>query len=399
MARIGHKKSRNGCSRCKQRKIKCDERRPCGACAKWELFCSLSLPSPPSNHQDNPNPRPGTQLVRSPTAVAPAARLQLPLIAPVSSIHDVPNLVPGPRSEQQPGWTADLGLMNHYTSHTSATLPGASRRVWEVDIPRDAVTHPFLMHQILAVSAFHLATLDKPHSQMHLSRAFQHQHHTICGITAEVSSVTPRNCHALFAASSLLFMGAFAASAAATDKAQVDDILGVFSLVRGVGTIMNLSQHVSHEGILGEFMQCNAEPGSTGLLELLLEQLPQIHSSLNGNRLDHEADAIVKDAVFGLGASTAKASAATPELNVALIWPMTLKDGFLALLRAHNPAALVVAAHYCTVLHAAGSGYWFIRGWGHRLITAISGSLGPEWQAAIKWPLGYIASCMDSDPH
>ncbi|KAJ3500373.1 hypothetical protein NM208_g17158 [Fusarium decemcellulare] len=289
--------------------------------------------------------------------------------------------------------------MNHYTSHTSATLPGACHRVWEVDIPQDAVAHPFLMHQILAVSAFHLATLDKSNSQMHLSKAFQHQHHTICGITAEVSNVTPKNCHALFAASSLLFMGAFAASTAATGKPQVDDILGVFSLVRGVGTIMNLSQHVSNEGILREFMQCNAEPGSTGLLGLLLEQLPRIYQNLNGDGVDHEAEALVKDAIFGLGASTAKASAATPELNVALIWPMTLKDGFLELLRAHNPAALVVVAHYCTVLHAVGSDFWFIRGWGHRLITAVADALGPEWQAAIKWPVDYIASCIDSGLH
>ncbi|KAF5011387.1 hypothetical protein FDECE_2499 [Fusarium decemcellulare] len=254
--------------------VVCDEKRPCCACVKWELFYSFSLPSPPSNHQDNPNPRPSTQVVRSPTAVAPAARLQLPLIAPGPSVH-VPNLVPGP-----------------------------SYRVWEVDIPRDAVVHPFLMHQILAISAFHLATLDKSNSQVQLSRAFQHQHHTICGITAKVSSVTPKNCHALFVASSLLFTGAFPASAAATGKPQIDDILGVFSLVRGVGTIMNLSQHVSHEGMLGEFMQCNAKPGSTGLLGLLLEQLPRIYDSLNENGLDRDADAIVKDAVFGLGANS-----------------------------------------------------------------------------------------------
>ncbi|RSL49461.1 hypothetical protein CEP54_012430 [Fusarium duplospermum] len=183
-----------------------------------------------------------------------------------------------PRAEQPSSWTQDLGLMSHYSSITPATLPGANLHVWQMEIPSVAAAYPFLMHQILAVSAFHLASL----------------------------------------------------------------------------------------------------------LTSLLQRLPRITESFD-TKLDPVVKALVEEAIFALGESVGRASTASPELNVAIIWPMTLKDEFLDLIRAHHPAALVVVAHYCTVLDAVGSKFWVLENWGHRLLTAIVEALGPSWQyTAIK---------------
>ncbi|RSL92795.1 hypothetical protein CDV31_015001 [Fusarium ambrosium] len=367
MARFGHKKSRNGCSRCKQRKVKCDERRPCGACTKRHLTCSLVL-SPPSESaspdgQVNPNPK------------------------------SFMGISIAPRAEQPSSWTQDLGLMSHYSSITSATLPGANLYVWQMEIPSMAVAYPFLMHQILAVSAFHLASLNPSQGKAHLSRAFQHQHHAICGVRAEVSAVTARNCHALFAASSLLFIGAFAACSPARGRRslrqEVDDMLGVFTLVRGVRSILNSFNGAIRDGILGDFMECNSHTGGTGLLTSLLQRLPRITENFD-TKMDPVVKALAEEAIFALGESVGRASASSPELNVAIIWPMTLKDEFLDLIRAHHPAALVVVAHYCTVLDAVGSKFWFLENWGHRLLTAIVEGLGPCWYESVRWPMDWV---------
>ncbi|UPL02093.1 hypothetical protein LCI18_013027 [Fusarium solani-melongenae] len=341
MARIGHKKSRNGCSRCKQRKVKCDERRPCGACTKWHLSCR--------DDQVNPNPRSEVKVPDKGISIAPKA-------------------------EQPSSWTQDLGLMSHYSSITSATLPGANRH-------------------ILAVSAFHLASLNPSQGQAHLSRAFQHQHHAICGIRAEVLAVTARNCHALFAASSLLFIGAFAACSPARDRSlrqEVDDMLCVFIHVRGVRSILNSFNTAIRDGILGEFMECNSHTGGTDLLTSLLQRLPRITEDFDTNNMDPMVKAQAEEAIFALGESVGRASAASPELNVAIIWPMTLKDGFLDLIRARHPAALVVVAHYCTVLDAVGSKFWFLENWGRRLLTAIVETLGPCWHESVRWPMDCV---------
>ncbi|KAJ4229080.1 hypothetical protein NW759_003804 [Fusarium solani] len=372
MARIGHKKSRNGCSRCKQRKVKCDEKRPCGACTKRHLSCSL-ISSPPSDSaslDDQVNPNPKSE-VKVPDKGMPIA----------------------PKPEQPSCWTQDLGLMSHYSSITSATLPGANRHVWQIEVPSVAVAYPYLMHQILAVSAFHLASLNPSQGQAHLSRAFQHQHHAICGIRAEVSAVTVRNCHALFAASSLLFIGAFAACSPARGRSlrqEVDDMLGVFIHVRGVRSILNSFNAAIRDGILGDFMECNSHTGGTGLLTSLLQRLPRITEDFGTNKMDPVAKALAEEAIFALGESVARASAASPELNVAIIWPMALKDGLLDLIRARHPAALVVVAHYCTVLDAVGSKFWFLENWGHRLLTAIVEALGPCWHESVRWPMDCV---------
>ncbi|KAF4967877.1 hypothetical protein FSARC_4644 [Fusarium sarcochroum] len=360
MARIGHKKSRNGCSRCKQRKVKCDERRPCGVCIKRGLSCSLisspSLDSASLKGQVSPNAISfiGTEDVQ-------------PLnFSKGTSI--------APKCQRPSGWTEDLGLMSHYASITSATLPGANRRVWQIEIPKVGVAYPFLMHQILAVSAFHLARLNPSERQEYLSRALQHQHHAICGIRGEVATVTPRNCHALFAGSSLLFIGAFAACARTSGgnlEQKVNDLLGVFVLVRGVNSILNLFKDVIRNGTFGEFIECNSYAGGTGLLSSLVERLHLITESLDAGKVDHVVKAQAGEAIFALGESAGRASTAAPELNVAIIWPMIIKDGFLQLIRDRHPAALVVIAHYCTVLHAVGSKFWFLENWGHEMLDAI----------------------------
>lgn len=283
--------------------------------------------------------------------------------------------------------------MSHYSSITSATLPGANHHVWQIEIPSVAVAYPFLMHQILAVSAFHLASLNPSQGQAHLSRAFQHQHHAISGIRAEVSAVTARNCHALFAASSLLFIGAFAACSPARGRSlrqEVDDMLSVFTHVRGVRSILNSFNGAIRDGILGDFMECNSHTEGTGLLTSLLQRLPRIKEDFDANNTDPVVKEMTEEAIFALGESVGRSSAATPELNVAIIWPMSLKDGFLDLIRARHPAALVVVAHYCTVLDAVGSKFWFLENWGSRLLTAIVEALEPCWHESVRWTMDCV---------
>ncbi|KPM43670.1 hypothetical protein AK830_g2843 [Neonectria ditissima] len=400
MARIGHKKSRNGCSRCKERRVKCDEKRPCSACVKLRDCCSLVKSSGSSSGQPGGQDHTDPRLMNQRKDIGPVGSIPSPpftdaagLIHPVFASSPFSHIA-NPAPELPSSWTADLNLMNHYTTLTSGTLPGASQRVWQTEVPKEAVAHPFLMHQILAVSAFHLASLQPAQSQAHFTQAFQHQQHAIGGINAEVSHVTSRNCHALFAASSLLFIGSFAVSTPALHKTRqraVDNMVDIFTLVRGVSSILSSSKEEIRHGVLGDFMECDFRPRESALLTLLLEKLPEIRPGLDANGVNPEAQAVVEEAVAGLRKSVDMASAATPELNVAIIWPMTLKDDFLAMLRVHHPAALVIVSHYCAVLHAAGSDYWFMEGWGRCVTLAIAESLAPSWQGCIQWPLASVS--------
>lgn len=301
----------------------------------------------------------------------------------------------------------DLGLMNHFTSVTSATLPGANLHTWRDKVPAVAAGSPYLMHQILAVAAFHLACsgpLGSPSAQAHtqqqqrqekLSSALQHQHHAIRGVQDEISHVTPANCDALFAASSLLFIGAFAASGPTLHsplrQLEVDDILEVFTLIRGVSSVLASARENVRHGILKDFMKCNPYLGGNELLTLLQDNISRIQAGgLDQHDVNSEVKSIIGEAVLGFRNSIERASSMTPELNVAVSWPMILRDNFMALLVVQEPASLVVLAHYCTVIHAAGSQFWFMREWGCHLIAAILRSLPPNWHDEIQWPVSYV---------
>jgi hypothetical protein len=300
-----------------------------------------------------------------------------------------------PKLQRPSCWTEDLGLMSHYSSITSATLPGANRHVWQIEIPKVGVAYPFLMHQILAVSAFHLASSNPSGYQEYLSRAFQHQHYAIYGIRKEVAAVTSRNCHALFAGSSLLFRGAFAAYARTGGrnlKQKVNDLFGVFILVQGVSSILNSFKDVIQNGIFRGFIECNSYARRTGLLSSLIERLYLITESLNAGEVNDVVKTQAGEAIFALGESVGRASTASPELNVAIIWPMVIQEGFLQLIRGSHPAAIVVVAHYYTGLHVVGSEFWFLENWGHDLLDAIVEGLPPSWQEAITWPIEYQPS-------
>ncbi|KAF0318882.1 hypothetical protein GQ607_013841 [Colletotrichum asianum] len=316
MVRLGHKKSRNGCSTCKQRKVK-----------RW------------------------------------------------------------------PSWTEDLRLMNHFTSVTSTTLPGANLHTWRDKVPKVAVDYPFLMHQILAVSAFHLASLEPQNRQEHLSLGLQHQQHAIRGVYAEISNVTPQNCHALFAASSMLFIGSFAASSPALHSPHrlgVDHILEIFTLIRGVSGVLTSAKENVRQGILRDFMQCDRHSGGSKLLESLLRSVTGAVDRMDPDDVSPEVKSLVEGTVSGLRDSVGIASASTPALNVAVSWPMVLSSGFMALLEAQHPAALVVLVHYCTVLHEGGLHFWFMKDWGSHLMNSILRSLTSNWHGLVDWPVNYI---------
>lgn len=245
------------------------------------------------------------------------------------------------------------------------------------------------MHQILAISAFHLGHLQPSKARLYLIRALQHQQNAVGGIKTEVSQVTTNNCHALFIASSLLFIGAFAASTTVMcpdGRRAVDDLLNVFILLRGVGGILGSSKDQFHRGILKDFMQCDSQKMGSELLQSLPSRLDRVRRYVETSEVSPEAKALVEEALITLRERVIGASTTSPELNVAVLWPMHLKDDFLALIRTYSPVALVVIAQYSLVLHAAGQDFWFIKGWGWRLNSHVTGLLSSEWRELVTLP-------------
>ncbi|KAJ5097228.1 hypothetical protein N7456_007949 [Penicillium angulare] len=143
-----HTKSRRGCRNCKLRRTKCDEGQPqCTKCLSFGVVC-------------NYNPSHGADLEPSWQAT-PSKIKQLPLNQMVfNASPEAPMLRlsvgvgDGPRS-----FTMDpdsLARLDRFQKRTVFTFGGQSAfRVYQNDVTRLAIKHPFLMHIILAITATH----------------------------------------------------------------------------------------------------------------------------------------------------------------------------------------------------------------------------------------------------
>ncbi|OLN96278.1 Sterol uptake control protein 2-like protein 6 [Colletotrichum chlorophyti] len=270
MPRLGYKKSRGGCARCKQRRVKladvlttqCDEKKPCSACIRHNTQCSLaenglsvssessawssqnqsgvasapSLPRRTSSRKGSSSIRKNHASSISPVgpSMTPPSLLEATRNLPADFVSDrassignrgsslsasSPDPFPyfvkfstGPvDSVHLSKWITDLELMHQYSTVTCFAMPRSSdvSHVWQVEVPKLGLTYMFLMHQILATGALHLGHLHPEQRESYALHASQHQTDAIAGMRESLTHITHDNCHSLFATSCLLLICAY----------------------------------------------------------------------------------------------------------------------------------------------------------------------------------------------
>ncbi|KAH6679028.1 hypothetical protein B0J14DRAFT_685900 [Halenospora varia] len=188
-SRRTHTKSRNGCGQCKRRKIKCDERGPrCSNCCKREEQCDYEL-------FEHPTSSPRRKRSKNPLSDQSSDRI-IKYPSPLPSLPSM-NLT-------------HLELMHHYLTNTSLTLHEfrESGKRWEVIVPAQALSHEFLMHALLGVSALHIVQLRgmSKSTSRYLACARAHHNEAVTLFRSTVTEITPTNCTAAVAFSHLLLI-------------------------------------------------------------------------------------------------------------------------------------------------------------------------------------------------
>ncbi|OLN87035.1 Sterol uptake control protein 2-like protein 8 [Colletotrichum chlorophyti] len=346
MKRLGYRKSRNGCLRCKERRVKSDP---------FPYFSRFL-----------------TDLNKSETAS---------------------------------GWISDLELMHHYTSvsYSSFSSSTAAQKALQYDVPREALSHPFLLHQLLAFSAYHLAYLQPDCRHAYLMQAAQHQNDAINGMRAALlGTISSINCHALFASSIFLTLSAFATYPSYEQYnpafSPIDSILDIFTLSDGMSVILRASDDDLRKGPLRGIINRNVGDGTPSVpLQPLFERLPRLSSRLAElGPMENEVKYTINNAVIALSESISKVASfngmSSPlELRCVFVWPILMSSDYLETLRQRHPAALAVLAHYCIVINTAETFCWFLKGWARALMNAVSDQLaGTPWAELIVWPMEEI---------
>lgn len=277
------------------------------------------------------------------------------------------------------------------------------RHTWRVDAPQVAVTHIFLMHEILAFAALHKASQVPERRQEYYTLGIHHQDLAIRGMRPKLQNIIPDEAPAIVATSTLLTLGVFASTGFEANLADIpspsaiDGILNIFTLMQGMGNVLALA----HAHIIGSFLApmfrdpLESTP-SQPLLQELIQQVPNLVSFVEAK---HDLPEQERADLLGVIAHFEPVlKLASPprvdnrELRFLFFWPLHLDGSFLAGVRQRQPGSLVILMYYATMLFAAEPRYWFMSGWGQRLMKACHDSIDQSWLPVLRWPLSFLVT-------
>lgn len=285
-----------------------------------------------------------------------------------------------------------------------------TRHMWRAIGPKIATTFTFLMHEILAFSAFHLAFLEPDKRREHFTLGMHHQDHALRGMRKGLRDVSQENASALFATSTLLTLSVWASRGqdamdpGPTTQNVFDDLADIFALIQGMGMVVGAAQMTILQGPFGQMFkdpdhETPAQPMFAQILEHVcaLSTTVEQHESLDEDLRRELAAfvALIRDNLL----RSSRPCMDNRELRFLFYWPLHLSPNFLHLLRQQHEGALTVLMYYAVVLYAAEPIYWFMQGWADRTMSGISKAVvDPEWRKAMEWPLHFIERHRSTPP-
>ncbi|KAL4993957.1 hypothetical protein BDV10DRAFT_197899 [Aspergillus recurvatus] len=387
--RRAHRKSRHGCTNCKQRRVKCDETRPyCQNCTRRNNTCvyvtSVRFVLSESDRQRVTSPK--------------AAR------GGCSSTEDsiltrTPSYVGGsyipPRSAT--ARTASLDLVHlelelHWILHTHKLFARNedTRRVWEVPVLQEALRTPFLMHGILAISALHRAHL-YPHDRQAewISTAVAHHSTGLALFTKQLDSIDESSAKAMTTFAAIAGVFSFAStlqSSGQADGPSLNALADILVLARGVQTIGSQAMEFLRPSTFAPLYNfSNPEANIPDDVLTALDYLESLNAEICQRSKCYRAT--YYERTIQTMRELAPFTYAEPaSLTFVGGWAVWTPPEFLEGVRAREPFALVILAHFCVFMHTARH-HWCIGSWGQIVLREIVQSLETDWHTHIKWPL------------
>jgi hypothetical protein len=238
---------------------------------------------------------------------------------------------------------------------------------------------PYLLHELLAFSACHLATLHPDVPRYH-NLAFDLQTRAVALFNASGQDITPENCVAVLLFSVLLGQHLFADSLRPRDFAGLSSFIQRFThslaVQRGIGIIYQAAAPVLMASPLEKYLSAGIEsqrkePVGSDCAELTA----MIYESPRLTAADKEA-CIHATVILQLGFD---AMALVPDepTHLCFKWVIGVRPALRALLEAMQPDAMVVLAYYGLLLHLNRRA-WAVGSAGAYIIGMVTQHLGRD---------------------
>ena len=292
----------------------------------------------------------------------------------------------------------DLALMHHFATATYATLcdqsPSCLRETWQIEVPKEAFSQPFLMHSLLALAALHKTVLgDTNDDNQCLTSAVKHHNLALAKSKLALANFSKENCEALFTFSATVAIFALALPVCDNSRVLDDpvcDLAQIATLMRGSATIVRTGLHWVRDGKLEPLLRDGFLSSTCDLAADVQRQLDCLRCRIDSaGYIDHIRTPYLH-AVELLTTCFRNIVPFPEDRGVVTSWLAMIPPELVSLISERQPMALVLLANYGVLLHCLKD-LWWCRNWGAELVKSVSKSLEDEWQDLIEWPKQRIA--------
>ncbi|KAF4973872.1 hypothetical protein FZEAL_9172 [Fusarium zealandicum] len=406
--RLGHKKSRAGCLRCKARHVKCDEQRPCRNCVRFDVVCSLTHPEQPATAPTPPKDE--ASKAASPASLGsfstPGSTSQL---AQFSSTSPPGTTTEGEACHSPATWMQSLRLLHHYDTAVCAILAEdeATVEVWKKIVPEAAFSHEFLMHGLLALSALHYAQSHPSQRREYGLISSHYQSLALQIFATKLQDISEDNFEPYFFLATFIFILSMRSISDRQDSqspADPSDISQSFMLLQGIKSICEFKpiETWSRDGPLAPLME-REEPtpvNHTGAFQTRMDRLYTLARDLSPtfSAINEQSSCLL--AIESLRTTQANCIAAdTPSSRARRIWlwPVSLTHYFIELISQKHHVALIILAHYAALARPFEHPHWMNREWSSNVFASVENALEEKWHEWISWPKRSLLERIDVD--
>lgn len=291
----------------------------------------------------------------------------------------------------------NMELLHHWSTVTYATMSPESNQqeTWQTTAVKIGLSHPFLLNEILAIAAMHLAICRPERRDFYHMQATELQSVALNGFNSVQKQVDKSNCVAILLFSSLLGVHLLANRAdtrGLNSSEYLDHIQSYISLTRSVHSLV-IAEWWSylHESEIQPLTRLSAQdpqPPYNNIPSECRELCDLIdESQLQPPAIKAYNTAI--DRLFWLFDIADIPSTLHTTIRWIIAWPVQLPEEYVVLLNQRRPEALIILAYYGVFLHSYRNA-WAIGDSGAALVKAISAQLGSYWSHWLLWPIRMV---------
>ena len=255
---------------------------------------------------------------------------------------------------------------------------------------------PYLLHQLLAFSARHLAFLHSKRRAFYLRQAVTLQTRAVSLFNAAWTNVSQSNCVAVLLFSTILAHHVLADTLVERGPGGLEAFMAHYmhclDMHRGIYTVASTAWPLLMESELEPLLSWSSEftsrPPRGNHCQGIREMVDGIDRL--GDRDKAACRLAIQYLQVGFDAVLTEEEQQYHRYQMIFSWTMLVPPEFVALLAAKRPEALVLLGYYALLLHH-GRHLWQVRDAGAYILSIIVDYIDPEWDHWLEYPQKIVA--------